>query len=256
MAGGIANAPRAESHDTTGLAAAGSAAAADYGRRRIGRTGDLKHDQALVQTFSEVALVCRHFQHLHPLSCGSRAKTHTANYWSRRIGCLRIPGAVFSCSWLPGSIGHRGCTSTACWASTGSTRTRRRGGRSLSAKWSGADWKSQTRKHWQNLRQASLIISEASGHECLARMEGKWARTTRGKPGTKPRRPKPSESLRRNWRAHLKRTPNDLLTRQNSHPVKLALAARLRQEMTPSVKQIAERLTAVPQNPIQLRSDN
>lgn len=35
---------------------------------------------------------------------------------------------------------------------------------------------------------------------------------------------------------------NDLVTRPKSHPEKLALAARLRQETTLSVKQIAERL--------------
>ena len=37
-------------------------------------------------------------------------------------------------------------------------------------------------------------------------------------------------------------TAQDLVARQRSHPVKLALAARLWQETTLSVKQIAERL--------------
>jgi hypothetical protein len=40
----------------------------------------------------------------------------------------------------------------------------------------------------------------------------------------------------------LKWTVRDLATQQKSHPVKLALAAKLRQETTLSVKQIAERL--------------
>ena len=44
------------------------------------------------------------------------------------------------------------------------------------------------------------------------------------------------ELARRQW------TQNDLAARQKSHPAKLALAARLRQETTLSVKQIAERL--------------
>jgi hypothetical protein len=37
-------------------------------------------------------------------------------------------------------------------------------------------------------------------------------------------------------------TQSDLASHQKSHPLKLALAARLRQETTLSVKQIAERL--------------
>jgi hypothetical protein len=37
-------------------------------------------------------------------------------------------------------------------------------------------------------------------------------------------------------------TENDLLARNKSHPAKLALAARLRQDTTLSVKQIAERM--------------
>ena len=42
--------------------------------------------------------------------------------------------------------------------------------------------------------------------------------------------------------ARLGWTQGDLAAQQKSHPVKLALAARLRQETTLSVKQIAERL--------------
>ena len=37
-------------------------------------------------------------------------------------------------------------------------------------------------------------------------------------------------------------TPGDLAARAKSHPAKLALAARLRQETTLSVKEIAQRL--------------
>ena len=40
----------------------------------------------------------------------------------------------------------------------------------------------------------------------------------------------------------LRWTPSDLITKAHSHPLKLALAARLRQETTLSVKEIAERL--------------
>jgi len=42
--------------------------------------------------------------------------------------------------------------------------------------------------------------------------------------------------------ARLQWSPEDLLIRRKVHPAKLALAARLRQETTLSVKQIAERL--------------
>ena len=42
--------------------------------------------------------------------------------------------------------------------------------------------------------------------------------------------------------ARLHWTRDDLIARQNSHPAKLMLPARLRQETTLSVKQIAERL--------------
>ncbi|MCX6884535.1 MAG: hypothetical protein NTX27_05780 [Verrucomicrobia bacterium] len=39
-------------------------------------------------------------------------------------------------------------------------------------------------------------------------------------------------------------TQNELATGQKSHPIKLALAARLRRETTLSVRQIAERMNA------------
>ena len=42
--------------------------------------------------------------------------------------------------------------------------------------------------------------------------------------------------------ARLHRRPDDLAARQNNHPAKLMLVARLRQEITLSVKQIAKRL--------------
>jgi hypothetical protein len=42
--------------------------------------------------------------------------------------------------------------------------------------------------------------------------------------------------------ARLQWSPQDQVMRQKSYPAKLALAARLRQETTLSVKQIAERL--------------
>jgi hypothetical protein len=42
--------------------------------------------------------------------------------------------------------------------------------------------------------------------------------------------------------ARLRRTVDDLATRQRSDPTKLALGVRLRQETTLSLKQIAERL--------------
>jgi len=48
--------------------------------------------------------------------------------------------------------------------------------------------------------------------------------------------PRAQELARLHW------TQNDLIARQKNHPSKLALAARLRQETTPSVKQIADRL--------------
>ena len=72
-------------------------------------------------------------------------------------------------------------------------------------------------------------------------MEGKVGENHQARPGSKPRRPRPNRIVAEEL-ARLHWTRDDLIARQNSHPAKLMLAARLRQETTLSVKQIAERL--------------
>jgi hypothetical protein len=90
-------------------------------------------------------------------------------------------------------------------------------------------------------RQAWSIGSEAFRQECLERMEGKVGENHPGQARIETAEAKADrivaeELARLNW------TQNDLAARQKRHPLKLALAARLRQETTLSVKQIAERL--------------
>lgn len=93
----------------------------------------------------------------------------------------------------------------------------------------------------QEFRRAWSIGSEVSRRECLEQMEGKVGENHPGQirletAETKAERIVAEELARLGW------AEKDLLARQRSHPAKLALAARLRQETTLSVKQIAERL--------------
>ena len=93
----------------------------------------------------------------------------------------------------------------------------------------------------KEFRQAWHIGGAAFRQECLERMEGKVGENHPGQTKLETAEAKADrivaeELARRQW------TQNDLAARQKSHPAKLALAARLRQETTLSVKQIAERL--------------
>jgi putative transposase len=93
----------------------------------------------------------------------------------------------------------------------------------------------------EEFRRAWSIGGEAFRRECLQRMEGKVGDNHPGQTRletaeAKAERIIAEELARRQW------TQGDLVAQQRSHPVKLALAARLRRETTLSVKQIAERL--------------
>lgn len=91
------------------------------------------------------------------------------------------------------------------------------------------------------LRGAWSIGGEAFRQQCLQRMEGKAGenhpgQTRQAAAQAKAQRIVAEELARLGW------TPDELAARRNNDPSKLALAARLRQETTLSVKQIAERL--------------
>ena len=90
-------------------------------------------------------------------------------------------------------------------------------------------------------RQAWSIGGEAFRRECLEQMEGKVGENHPGQTrletaDAKAERIVAEELARLGW------TQDDLAARQKSDPTKLALAVRLRQETTLSVKPIAERL--------------
>ena len=93
----------------------------------------------------------------------------------------------------------------------------------------------------QEFRQGWCIGAEAFRRECLQRMEPNVGENHPGQTRLETAQAKAdrivAEELQR-----LRWTANELALRQSSHPAKLALAARLRQETTLSVKQIAERL--------------
>jgi hypothetical protein len=93
----------------------------------------------------------------------------------------------------------------------------------------------------QELRLAWYIGSEAFRQECLERMEGKVGENHPGQTRLETAQSK-AERIVVEEMARLQWTDSDLVARHKSHPAKLALAARLRQETTLSVKQIAERL--------------
>ena len=90
-------------------------------------------------------------------------------------------------------------------------------------------------------RQAWSIGGESFRRECLQRMEGKVGENHPGKTRFETAEAKADRIIGEEL-GRLKWTPGDLATEHKNHPVKLALAAKLRQETTLSVKQIAERL--------------
>lgn len=92
-----------------------------------------------------------------------------------------------------------------------------------------------------DFRRAWCVGSEAFRLECLKQMEDQVGENHPGQTRletaeAKANRLVAEELVRLQW------TENDLVLRHKSHPSKLALAARLRQETTLSVKQIAQRL--------------
>jgi hypothetical protein len=90
-------------------------------------------------------------------------------------------------------------------------------------------------------RRGWCLGSEAFRQECLEQMEDKVGENHPGKTRLETAEVK-AERILEEELARLQWTENDLLARPKSHPSKLALAARLRQETTLSVKQIAARL--------------
>jgi putative transposase len=96
-------------------------------------------------------------------------------------------------------------------------------------------------KALQEFREAWWIGGDAFRRECLERMEGKLGENHPGQTRLETAEAK-AERIVTEELARLHWTQNDLLARQKNHPSKLALATRLRQETTLSVKQIAGRL--------------
>jgi len=93
----------------------------------------------------------------------------------------------------------------------------------------------------RELREGWCLGAEAFRRECLERMEGKVGENHPGQTRfetaqAKAERIIAEELTRLNW------TEQDLAARPKSDSLKLALAARLRQQTTLSVKQVAERL--------------
>jgi putative transposase len=93
----------------------------------------------------------------------------------------------------------------------------------------------------EEFRQAWCIGAEAFRRECLQRMEDKLGENHPGQTRLETAQAKADRIVTEEL-ARLHWTPDDLLARQRSDPAKLALAARLRQETTLSLKEIAERL--------------
>jgi hypothetical protein len=93
----------------------------------------------------------------------------------------------------------------------------------------------------QEFPQAWFIGSEAFRRKCLEKMEGKVGENHPGQTRLETAEAK-ADRIVSQAVARLRWTQDDLLARQKSHPMKLALATRLRQETTLWVKQIAERL--------------
>jgi REP-associated tyrosine transposase len=93
----------------------------------------------------------------------------------------------------------------------------------------------------QAFRQNWCIGGEAFRQQCLERMEGKVGENHPGQTRLETAEAKADRIIAEEL-ARLHWTADDVVGRPNSHPAKLMLAARLRQETTLSVKQIAQRL--------------
>jgi REP element-mobilizing transposase RayT len=93
----------------------------------------------------------------------------------------------------------------------------------------------------QEFRQAWLIGGEAFRRECLEQMEGKVGENHPGQTRLETAEAKADRIVAEEL-SRLQWTQGELSARAKSHPAKLALAARLRQETTLSVKEIAGRL--------------
>lgn len=102
-------------------------------------------------------------------------------------------------------------------------------------------WEEMNPEALEEFRRGWSIGSETFRQECLDRMEGKVGDNHPGQTRLETAQAKADRILAEEL-TRLGWTQADLATRQRNHPIKLALAARLRQQTTLSVKQIAERL--------------
>ncbi len=93
----------------------------------------------------------------------------------------------------------------------------------------------------QEFRRTWCLGSEAFRRDCLERMEGKVGENHPGQTRLETAAAKADRIVAQEL-ARLQWSSDDLVIRQRSHPAKLALAARLRQETTLSIKEIAQRL--------------
>jgi putative transposase len=93
----------------------------------------------------------------------------------------------------------------------------------------------------QEFRQTWSIGGEAFRRECLAQMDGKVGENHPGQTRLESAEAKADRILTEEL-SRLQWTQSDLAGQAKNHPAKLALAARLRQETTLSVKEIAARL--------------
>ena len=93
----------------------------------------------------------------------------------------------------------------------------------------------------RELREGWCIGAEAFRRECLERMEGKVGENHPGQTRFETAQAK-GERLIAEELARLNWTEQDLAARPKSDRLKLALAARLRQQTTLTVKQVAKRL--------------
>ena len=97
------------------------------------------------------------------------------------------------------------------------------------------------RKGCKSFDAAGVWAAKLSGVKCLEQMEAKVGDNPPGRLRHETAEAK-AERLIAEERMRLQCSQDDLVTRHKRDPSKLAIAARLRQETTLSIKQIAERL--------------
>ena len=172
------------------------------------------------------------YVHLNPVRAGMlRAEERLLAY----------PWSSFGRTWPRRSTGRPGFGWTGCWASTASSRTRRRAGSSSSGGWKRGGWRRRIRRPSRCFGEAGVWAARASGGRCCGEMEGKLGEHHSGElhresAEAKAERIIAEELQRLGWQEA------DLGVRRKNDAGKLALAARLRRETTLSTKAIAARV--------------